>query len=443
MAGAKGKETIIIKRKNAPDTTVDLAKYLSILRSPVRLKILELIEPEPLEAEAIASSLCEKYGITTTRENTMNHVRKLLMVGMLMKQTGQRDDRPVAKYALVPGSIEIAIRTLSKVMKLDLKLELSNMVAEVREGISEKLSESFAFVRVLGGVDDGRKFLLREDEARIGRTDPENKEKYDPQNDVVLSDEYRAVSRVWKPHAKLILEDGHWSIEHCEGVNETHLWDKKLDKYKKERLRDGDMVSLAEGGKGVRLVFLLPKSKGMVEYQDRIDEYRALLNREAEEPEFQAFFERNPVFLNPHVAQVFPKKPLGGEKIPDFVLALNDKHYILVEIEKPSVRLYNKMGDPTAELTHAEEQVRGYLRWALEDKEYLRKRGLEDLTAHNTTGLLVVGSDLTKEERQKLDTHDNAVRGMFTIKTFSDVLVENEGILKNVRGKSGISQLRV
>ena len=174
----------------------------------------------------------------------------------------------------------------------------------------------------------------------------------------------------------------------------------------------------------------------LAEYQKKIKEYGELVNKKADEPLFQVFFEKNPVFLSPLVAQIFPKKSLGGEKYPDFILVLNNKNNILVEIEKPSLSLYNKKGDPTADLTHGEEQVRGYLRLAIEEKEWLRKRGLENLTADNTTGLLVIGSDLKEEERQKLNTHNNATRGMFVIKTFSDVLKENEAILENLRSSA-------
>lgn len=182
---------------------------------------------------------------------------------------------------------------------------------------------------------------------------------------------------------------------------------------------------------------LLQKQQtNLTEYQKRIEEYRELVNKKADEPLFQDFFERNPVFLSPLVAEVFPKKSLGGEKYPDFVLVLNNKNNILVEIEKPNVSLYNRKGDPTAELTHGEEQVRGYLRLAIEEKEWLRKRDLKNLTADNTRGMLVIGSDLTDEEQKKLDTHNNATRGMYSIKTFSDVLRENEAILKNLRGST-------
>lgn len=169
------------------------------------------------------------------------------------------------------------------------------------------------------------------------------------------------------------------------------------------------------------------------ELQKRIDQYRELLSNRAEEPVFQAFFEKNPVFLSWHVIKFLAEKSFGGEQFPDLILFLNNKNYVIVELEKPSVKLYNKRGDPTQELSHAEEQVRGYLRWAVEEKEFLRKRGLKNLSGENTRGLLIIGSFLTDEERKKLETHNSSVNGKYSIKTFSDILEENEAILKNLK----------
>lgn len=256
MAGPKVRDTDVIKQKNIPNMTEELAEYLETLGSPVRLAILKLVQREPMDIEKISHMLWKEYSKTSTRENTKNHVDKLLNLGLVTRRPGIRDNRAVINYVMIPGSIETAMRTLSKFMKFNLNLELSDQVARVQEKISEEFSKSFAKMRVLGGVDDGKEFLLKENEVNMGRSDPENTGKFDPKKDIVLSDEYTAVTRVWKPHARMLLEDGKWFIEHAEGGNGTCLWDKKLIKNKKEPLKDGDIVSLAEGARGVRLVFL-------------------------------------------------------------------------------------------------------------------------------------------------------------------------------------------
>ncbi len=128
------------------------------------------------------------------------------------------------------GFFEAAMRTLSRIMKMNLKLELRSQAEEVKAKLGKELLENFASVKILGGADDGRIFELRKNQIKIGRVDPENQDEYDPQNDIVFSNSYSVVTRVSKPHARLFLEDGQWYVEHCEGVNGTYLWERKLAK---------------------------------------------------------------------------------------------------------------------------------------------------------------------------------------------------------------------
>jgi hypothetical protein len=151
------------------------------------------------------------------------------------------------------------MRTINKVLKLELTIDLEREAKKIRENLTGEFC--LPMVKVLGGVDDGHEFHLKKDKIKVGRIDPENQDKYDPENDVVLSDQYKVVSRVWKPQALLTFENGEWFIEQGEG-NPTSLWEKTLTKGRKEKLRHEDIIHLSEGEKSVRLVFLLPKSEG-------------------------------------------------------------------------------------------------------------------------------------------------------------------------------------
>ncbi len=247
-------KTMIIRQNNNEDITIELADYLEILGSSVRLTILKMLMIEPMDVQYLSHCLYQK-GITSTRENTKNHIDKLLKTGLVIKQTGERDNRAVMQYALVPGSIEVAMRTLSRVMKMNLKLELINKAQEVQSKLS------FATVKVLGGSDDGHVFSLEKEEVKMGRIDLENQDKYDTKNDVVVSDSYSVVTRTSKVHARLLFENNQWFIEHCEGKNGTFLWERELTKNKKEPLKHGDIITLGKGPKCVRLVFECPTSK--------------------------------------------------------------------------------------------------------------------------------------------------------------------------------------
>jgi hypothetical protein len=256
-------DTIIIEQKDAPDITVELAEYLDVLGSEIRLNILKLLGSEPMDVELVSHLLFKRFNKVSARTNTKKHIDKLMNVGLVMplSEAGKRNSRWVTNYVLVPGGIETAMRTLKKVMRIDLGFEVGRKVEGVRNMISEEFSDTFAVVKVLGGVDDGREFLLKEPEVNIGRIDINNPDRYDPKTDVVLSNQYRAVTRVGKPHARLLLLQDEWFIELCEGQNPTYLWDKKLQKRRKQKLNDGDIIHFAEGLKGVRLLFLNPQLK--------------------------------------------------------------------------------------------------------------------------------------------------------------------------------------
>jgi hypothetical protein len=177
------------------------------------------------------------------------------------------------------------------------------------------------------------------------------------------------------------------------------------------------------------------QKKDLEEYQKKIEEYRTLIDKSEEEKDFQNFFLENPVFLDPRVKTVIPKKSFGGDGFPDLLLILHDMSHILVEIENPSVKLFNIKGDPTSEFTHAQQQIRGYLQWAMEDKEFIRKRGCPNINVDNTKGLVVIGKsiDLGHRGHVKLENIVAEVRNRYEIKTFDRVLKENEAILGNLK----------
>lgn len=76
---------------------------------------------------------------------------------------------------------------------------------------------------------------------------------------------------------------------------------------------------------------------------------------------FSKIYSRN-FGIQPNFAEV----PFGNDYRCDFCW-LNDNsdgpEWVLVEVEKPNMRLFNKSGDPSAELNHALEQVKSWERY--------------------------------------------------------------------------------
>ena len=112
---------------------------------------------------------------------------------------------------------------------------------------------------VLGGPDDGKIFMLKDDQIRIGRIDPEKKTGVTYEDDIILSEGYTAVTRISKPHGRFIREKDGWYIEDCGSTGGTRINHQRLEKNTKNRVHDGDLIELAKGISGVKLLIIIPQ----------------------------------------------------------------------------------------------------------------------------------------------------------------------------------------
>ena len=181
---------------------------------------------------------------------------------------------------------------------------------------------------------------------------------------------------------------------------------------------------------------LLTKKSDLEQYEKSVQDYEKIIkNPKVEEPDLQNFFEETPILIDGKITKLISKKSFGGELFPDFIAILHNGNHILIEIETPKDNIYTNKGDPSAKFAHAEQQVRDYLKWANEEKEYLRKRGLPNISAENTKGLLLIGMIVTLSEKykEKLRQHNFSVRNSHEIKTFDEILKENQQMIKGIR----------
>lgn len=154
------------------------------------------------------------------------------------------------------------------------------------------------------------------------------------------------------------------------------------------------------------------------------------------EEDMQKFLLKHPVFMIQHLGGghgrwVIPKKRLGAEFVPDFVIGDLDSaghEWELVEIESPKAKLFTKDGVPSRSLNQALRQIRDWRAWLTSNRAYAispreeNGLGLVDI-APNPPGLILIGrrSSLVsadKARRRQLE-QDSGV----TIHTY-DWLVE-------------------
>jgi hypothetical protein len=258
MDPADKSPTIIVHEES--DSLEELSEYLDVLSSSARLRILKFLEKKPRDARAISKE------IETSYENTKKHLDKLLSIGVIKKEAGlgaptSKGIHPVWEYSLVPGGLEAIIRNLGLFSNTRVQVvgsEISRRLDEVKGTLSKEVLGGVPAAIVLGGPDDGKVFLLKHDAVSIGRIDPENMASFRPESDVVLSDGYTAVTRVSRPHGKFIRDKGTWYIEDFGSTGGTQLNNHKLEKNTRTPVQDGDLIELAKGISGVKLLMILP-----------------------------------------------------------------------------------------------------------------------------------------------------------------------------------------
>ncbi|MDD1676967.1 MAG: FHA domain-containing protein, partial [Methanomicrobiales archaeon] len=204
--------------------------------------------------------------IETSYENTKKHLDKLLGIGVIRREAGlgkptSKGVHPVWEYSLVPGSLEGIVRSLGIFGNLPVASadrDLSERLKAVRGKISEELIGSVPFLMINGGAENGKVHLLQEKKVRIGRTDPEGVSN-EP-GDIILAEDYRAVTRVTKPHAVIFREGSSLLFQDCGSTGGSSVNSIPATTGKKVLLHDGDLIELARGITGARLLLTVPGS---------------------------------------------------------------------------------------------------------------------------------------------------------------------------------------
>jgi hypothetical protein len=175
-------------------------------------------------------------------------------------------------------------------------------------------------------------------------------------------------------------------------------------------------------------------AKVLIGLRTGIDELRQLLDEDdVSEAALQGCLTRNPLLFGAQYREVRPKHSLGSEYEMDYALVRLGGFVDLVEIEKASDVVYTKRGNPSAQLTHAEQQVLDWLAWIDEYGGYA-ERNLPEL--ERPIGYVVIGraEALDERTRKKLARRNAAFKGSLEIMTFDALVDRAEAILAALTG---------
>jgi hypothetical protein len=154
--------------------------------------------------------------------------------------------------------------------------------------------------------------------------------------------------------------------------------------------------------------------------REQLNDFRIVLGNANDEADMQRYLEANPYLLIQHLGGghgrwVIPRKRLGSEHVPDFVIG--DRHsfgfeWQVVEIESPSAKMFNKSGAPSKALNHAIRQITDWRSWLKRNQDYASRRreanglGLVDIDG-SVKGYIIIGrrhtiDPSTNERRRQL-----------------------------------------
>jgi DNA-binding transcriptional ArsR family regulator len=242
------------------DPLAELSEYLDVLSNGTRLKILKCLEKKSYSTREISQD------VETSYENTKKHLDRLCQIGVIKKEAGITDPRQKGvqlfwKYSIVPGGLELMVRNLGLFSHMKMHIvrdDISEKIDATRKMVSRELFGNNPVLIILGGKDDGTAFSLKHDTIRIGRTDPENQAHINPEEDLVLSQDYSSVSRVSRPHALLVRDQKNWYIVDSGSSGGTSVNKKILDRNERVPLHDGDLIELSKGTTGAKLLVIIP-----------------------------------------------------------------------------------------------------------------------------------------------------------------------------------------
>ncbi len=123
-------------------------------------------------------------------------------------------------------------------------------------------------------------------------------------------------------------------------------------------------------------------------------------------------------------------KNLDDKRIPDFTgIRVYDDFRDIFEIKSPFINLFQKDGEFTSEFNKAWNQVEEYLNCAIEDKDYLRRKGLN---FDNPKCYLILGYDLSEKQIKKIRTKAR-MNPAIDFRTYNDLIIWAEHTIKIVK----------
>jgi hypothetical protein len=161
-----------------------------------------------------------------------------------------------------------------------------------------------------------------------------------------------------------------------------------------------------------------------------IHKLKELLKRqERNESKYQKWIQRYPWVLGVQYESVQDHRKLDDENIPDFTgVRVRDKNRDIFEIKQPFLPIFRKDGNFASEFNDAWNQIERYLNFAREDKDYLRRKGLN---FDNPKCYLIIGFEIPDDGLKKIRAKER-LNPAIEILTYNDLIIFAEQTIEFV-----------
>jgi hypothetical protein len=163
-------------------------------------------------------------------------------------------------------------------------------------------------------------------------------------------------------------------------------------------------------------------------------QFARLLNEEPREEALQVFLADNPVLLHIFPAvRLFSKPPILTQFVADFAIVTPKKELLLIEIEKTTTRLMKKDGGLAADLSHAFDQVRGWLHLADEHRvALLDMLGIKREEVSAVRGIVIAGREVGADSAH-LRRLKGSDWGPVALYTYDDLLFALDSLIDRMK----------
>ena len=203
-----------------------------------------------------------------------------------------------------------------------------------------------------------------------------------------------------------------------------------------ELIKSGKRITCPEVDEAIadKLLTTIPSNQ-MDDLEKPLIEIKELLNSQNnEESNYHKWLQKYYWIFGLEYKLIESHKNLDDKRIPDFTgIRVYDDFRDVFEIKAAFIPWFQKDGRFNSKFNEAWNQVEEYLNFAIEDKDYLRRKGLN---FDNPKCYLILGYDLSEKQIKKIRTKAR-VNPAINFRTYDDLMAWAENTINFVKKHKG------